>query len=576
MIGELIDNSFLIQSSNALFLLTSPEYLRKTDAPPRITQFELLKIIEPLNEDTFISNQPYIVLDKDQIPKLKQRARWATSELTTHVEWGTAYLPKDVLHHICEGFEETFRTFTLFGLVVGKFKEPNTIAELLRRTANKYRRNALLFDSSSDENNPSFSCLDPLPATTLLAEQIGSWPGLLIWAKSGEAALVPEAALLAQRPLEEIFSKIQVPSELDKVLAQYKEERREPRILVHLSDLHFGRKEALSKAALLLTHLNRKLRNTDRVVITGDILMSPSKGVGTKDEGGVAGDAYNIFHAGLCVGLDEHPIVIPGNHDVRWRGCGARQLESLVELFDRCPNVIADKGSQTLFFCFNSNYTADPVLARGEIDDAQIERISLDFESKAQIDPGIRNMLKVALIHHHPFSWVKPDGGFLRRRYRKVEEKTLILNNPENFLKWCADMDVSIILHGHKHEPRYVEERLDYVDRWGQERSTLIHSIGCGTSLAAEGYPMCYDVLVWDAARRKWAVSFWEDGGNGVFKPMFVKVENLRCGLGATAYGYLSWIMTKTDRHLWGKVFFGVSAIFAAKSLYDVYNIREK
>jgi hypothetical protein len=526
MIEELIDNSFLIHSSNVLSLLTSSEYLRKTDAPPRITQFDLLKILEPLNEDTFLSEQPYIVLGKDWVSKLKGRARWAASELTAHVEWGTGFLPKDVLHHICAGFEETFRTFALFGLAVGKFEEPDTIAELLRGTAEKYRKNVLLFDSSSDKNNPPLSCLDPLPATTLLAEHINSWPGLLIWAKSGEAALVPEAALLAQRPLQDIFSKLEVPSQLDEILDQYKEEAREPRVLVHLSDLHFGREEALSKSTLLLTHLKQKLRRADRVVITGDILMSPSKGVGTKDEGGLAGDAYNSFHAGLCVGLEENPIVIPGNHDVRWKGCGARQLESLVELFDRCPNVIADKASQTLLFCFNSNYTTGPKIATGEIDDAQIGRIALDFESKAQIDPGIRNMLKVALIHHHPFSWVDPDGGFLRRRYKKIEEKLLILKNPENFLIWCADMGISIILHGHKHEPRHVEKHFDYVDAWGEMRSTIICSIGCGTSLAAEGYPMSYNVLVWDAARRKWAVSFWEDGGNGVFKPMFVKVES--------------------------------------------------
>ena len=87
-------------------------------------------------------------------------------------------------------------------------------------------------------------------------------------------------------------------------------------------------------------------------------------------------------------------------------------------------------------------------------------------------------------------------------------------------------MDVSIILHGHKHEPRYVEKRSDYVDKWGKPSSTIIHFVGCGTSLAAEGYPISYDVLVWNAPKRKWGVSFWEDGRNGVFKPLFVKTES--------------------------------------------------
>jgi len=524
MIEQITDSRFLIQSSNALFLLTSPGYVRKNTVLPRITQFDLLRLIEPLHEGTFFNEQPYIFAEQAWANKLETSAKSAAWDLTTHTEWGTGYLPNDVLHHICASFSESFQAFTLFGLAIGEFKESSIIAELLEKTAREYQKNALIFESSLYNGEFSFSCLDPLPATTLLAEQISSWPGLLIWAKSGEAALLSESTLLTSNALRDILLTINTPSELDAILRKYKNDRGEQRIIVHLSDLHFGRSEALGNSTLLLTHLKQKLKVTDRVVITGDILMSPSKGVGTNDEGEVASTAYESFHAGLCIGLEEAPIVIPGNHDIRWRGCGVRQIESLVKLFDRCPNVVPDKHSQTLFFCFNSNYTPDPKLARGEIDDAQIRAISLDYERKAQNDSSIRTMLKVALIHHHPFRWVNPDGGFLRRKVREVEEETLLLQNPEQFLKWCADMDVSVILHGHKHEPRHVEKQIDYEDKWGRQKRFLIHSVGCGTSLAAEGYPMSYNILVWDAARRKWAVSFWDDDGNGVFKPLSVNI----------------------------------------------------
>jgi hypothetical protein len=47
-------------------------------------------------------------------------------------------------------------------------------------------------------------------------------------------------------------------------------------------------------------------------------------------------------------------------------------------------------------------------------------------------------------------------------------------------------------------------------------------------------------------------------------------------GVGATAYGILSYAFNKANRQTWSKIFFGLSAVFAAKGLYDVANIRNR
>src|SRR5215831_4461120 len=195
-LGAVLDNTSLIQSFNAFCLLTSPGYVSKQVTPPRLTQFELLQMIGLLMEDTFYEEQPYLAGHKELVRNLRGKAKWAALELTTHVETGFGYLPNDIVRHISAGFAETFTNCNIFGLCVGNFSHPEVVGAMLGRMDKKYRRRVLIFESHTNENNPSFECLDPFPATCLLVEQINSWPGLLVWAKSGEAALIPEASIL--------------------------------------------------------------------------------------------------------------------------------------------------------------------------------------------------------------------------------------------------------------------------------------------------------------------------------------------------------------------------------------------
>lgn len=60
-------------------------------------------------------------------------------------------------------------------------------------------------------------------------------------------------------------------------------------------------------------------------------------------------------------------------------------------------------------------------------------------------------------------------------------------------------------------------------------------------------------------------------------KPEFIDsalVSAVIGGLGAVAYGYLSDIHGQGNRPTWSKIFFGMSAILAVKTLWDITQIR--
>lgn len=62
-------------------------------------------------------------------------------------------------------------------------------------------------------------------------------------------------------------------------------------------------------------------------------------------------------------------------------------------------------------------------------------------------------------------------------------------------------------------------------------------------------------------------------------KPPFIDsalVSAIMSGLGATSYGILSYAFNKANRQTWSKIFFGLSAVFALKGLWDITNIRYK
>jgi hypothetical protein len=121
----------------------------------------------------------------------------------------------------------------------------------------------------------------------------------------------------------------------------------------------------------------------------------------------------------------------------------------------------------------------------------------------------IDSYTKIALVHHHPFAYeTVPTTRYdtFLRQITGDEDSFTRFENAEQFVSWCAERKVSLILHGHKHVPHHVQANVDVA---GQSH-TLV-SVGCGSTTGAEGSPLCYDVVSLDPATGRWGVTFHYD-----------------------------------------------------------------
>jgi hypothetical protein len=105
----------------------------------------------------------------------------------------------------------------------------------------------------------------------------------------------------------------------------------------------------------------------------------------------------------------------------------------------------------------------------------------------------IERYLCVALVHHHPFSFLVDEKSLLNRGLRwvgKTDECFLCMEDGDKFVDWYARRSIPLIMHSHKHIPRYVCR-----DIWGEgvQRTRNANAVGCGTSFGAEGKPLSYN-----------------------------------------------------------------------------------
>jgi 3',5'-cyclic AMP phosphodiesterase CpdA len=185
---------------------------------------------------------------------------------------------------------------------------------------------------------------------------------------------------------------------------------------------------------------------------------------------------------------------------------------------------------RTVFLCFDSSrekrWGANGQISREQMKEIETE-YSIAYEQLGKRrSESLNGYLSIALMHHHPFTFKDGSGTMIQKFFDYLVEIGLRLHDAENFHHWCGNKKVSLVLHGHKHIPRHVQKKIVFREEILREQETFIlESIGCGTSLGAENYNMSYDVLFWDPVSSRWAVTFWQDSGQGIFKRQFVKTE---------------------------------------------------
>ena len=143
------------------------------------------------------------------------------------------------------------------------------------------------------------------------------------------------------------------------------------------------------------------------------------------------------------------PIVIPGNHDRKLFGNFKWSLEQLADL--EWSNLFVDDESRVVFFCFDSTKGAD--FARGRVDRDQLLAVGTAYQTRLVNSPELRSYLKIALVHHHPFSFELPPSGAWKvlKKIGIKEEDFLRMEEADKFVSWCGRRGATLILHGHKH-----------------------------------------------------------------------------------------------------------------------------
>jgi hypothetical protein len=258
------------------------------------------------------------------------------------------------------------------------------------------------------------------------------------------------------------------------------------------------------------------------VVITGDLFDNPKENDAL---------AFRNFRSHLHSATGKEVLVVPGNHDQRLSGNSlfgfGRKLRELTKL--EWSSVFVDDNLGCVFYCFDSTRDAGD-FARGCVTAQQMMEVSTEFETKAVSNPSIRDYLSVVLVHHHPYSFRSDGETPLQRVIANVgldEESFLRMDNADEFLSWCVGRRIPLVLHGHKHVARHVQERIWWSH--GQTREARqVTAVGCGTSLGVEQRPLSYNVVEWSPVTKKWTVSYFSDPGFGTgFEETYVAMHTV-------------------------------------------------
>lgn len=298
--------------------------------------------------------------------------------------------------------------------------------------------------------------------------QTGLWPGIAVSNRFGQAAFLPlygnrelgfeptnEVALrfLARCVGGDIYSvEHQFYSELPRRLRL----RQGMVTLLHLSDLHFGRRGARIGPQEVIALTREVLaegsgRGMCVPLVTGDITDDPSPGNWEE------ADAF-LEALSQCVGHDA--VYTYGNHDSRGRGVGLRFGRRHVPR--RTASRFWDPSRRFGVYTLDS---ADGLfLAQGMVRPREFARVRRELQNDGA-RPG--DTVLVAMHHHLLPVPVPPPFAahgfyrFLRELGHVVAEPWLELANGADVVRFAEDHDVFAVLHGHKHVPFWDEHPLN-------------------------------------------------------------------------------------------------------------------
>lgn len=511
---------FELKHANTVAYLTVPTQQK----PPRLTTWELLEFLGSLQGE-YRERPPLFSSDPDWVHEIVQKARVASKWVDSSKFEQDAVIPTEIISHALGDLRASLSHYDLYGLAVGTWEDRDPLHAFAEHAAYSSKHNGLFLIPDLPGPRDILELFDPSPVAKKITSNPDSWPGILFWVRSGEAAFVPleMADGFYHRLLEALQASENKAGKVVRVLKDFnaRESGHAVKRLLHLSDLHFGTHAAINNQAYLSSHLKTKLGTFQRVVITGDLFDNP------KERDALT---FRNFRSDLEATTGKELIVIPGNHDQKRHGNSffgfGRRLNELTKL--EWSSLVIDDDLQCVFYCFDSSRDA-PNFARGNITREQMIEVATQFETKVVTRPELKSYLSVALVHHHPYSFETHTETPLQKSLHALgvsDETFLKMEGADEFLSWCAGRRVSLVLHGHKHVPRHVRDSIKWTH--GKESEWReVTAIGCGTSLGAENMPLSYNVLEWSPKSQKWSASFFADPGIGTgFEETYVALHS--------------------------------------------------
>lgn len=432
---------------------------------------------------------------------------------------GESSLAGSQLDRILRPLRSIFSTFDVIALSLNSntsergWEFSRYIEGLARNTSE-----SLFLMPEEEIREKALEVFDPSKEIREIVERQNEWPGLLLWYKTyspEDKSAVRKFVFIPFKILLEMYNPFihrsrpdanltlrDIPEKLHEHTKRDVSPQR--KALLHLSDLHFGTKQALRNVPYLLAEIARIKNRFSRVVVSGDLFDNPKPELAEQFRG---------FFEQIRIFTGTKPIIIPGNHDQKWFGNFVPTAQQLSEL--RWDNLIIDDDLRCVFFCFDSSKDAN--LARGKITKEQLMRVSTSYAAELVNKPHIESYLRISVIHHHPYPFKLKAETLVQKILKrlKIDEETFLrMDEADRFLGWCARRGVPLILHGHKHVQRHVIDSIPVGSSDGG-RSYEVTAIGCGTSLGAEDYPLSYNIIEWDSQERRWMSQFFSDPGDG-------------------------------------------------------------
>jgi 3',5'-cyclic AMP phosphodiesterase CpdA len=209
--------------------------------------------------------------------------------------------------------------------------------------------------------------------------------------------------------------------------------------IAHISDLHFESSDPIAAKSLVKAVKNER---PTYLIITGDFANNPWRLSPAKN-----------YVVDLCERCDidpTHVFVVAGNHDYRIQGnFGLKPLGRYFfrkTFFDWChEGIVFLDGSPPLTLILIDSNPFVRGFARGRFGYSAARRLRTQLKALSQEKfEALRQSTTIAVLHHHPIPVPHEGSDFF-----------LVLQNAETLIQLIAEMDINIVLHGHKHRATF-------------------------------------------------------------------------------------------------------------------------